>query len=298
MSGCSFCGKFFAVVTAVFLTLGLVGCEEGGKGNPAGGNDGKLVLGEGEAWVVCNEDECSGWIFKENGDVITVGYNEDLDVWVGLSLLNTTYTVNKDTLTISMLGKPGDVNTYKISGNVLTLTNADGEITSFTKRSGLNITFLGGDSDKNLVVGDNEAWSGCFHDEEDDYDYCEGIIFKEDGKFMVADYDESDDVYHVWPMNVSTYSVKNDTLIVYIFGVIPVFSTYSISGNTLTVTDSDGDVRVYTKTSGLTIIMDNFDFDMLSKSPKAKKPPSLLKSLKTQKIPTFFGKTLGKIAQK
>jgi len=379
MLKCFFNSKLFAVTAAAFLMFGLVGCDNGSKNNPAGGDDyqltivlnpsdggtvippsgesykagdtvtlfatpadgytfsgwtgdakggslvttvvinknltvtanftptgtgngnNTLVLGNNEAWVACGEDveECNGMIFKENGDLFEIIYNEDVDTWFGMAG-TTTYTVSNNTITIYMLGTPVTTCTYSISGNTLTITDSDGEVVSFTKSSNLKITIVGGDpgdggtgGDNRLVVNDNEAWVGC--DEDGD---CEALIFKADGQFIGAEYNEDDDTYYVSPIDITTYTAKDGIITVYVFGIIPMSSTYSISGDTLTITDDDGEVSVYTKTSGVNIVILDND-DILFKSSSNKKSSSaLFKSLKIKSSSTLLGKTLSKAVQK
>jgi ssDNA-binding Zn-finger/Zn-ribbon topoisomerase 1 len=304
MSKFSFGGKLFVVTTAIFLTLGLVGCTDvnGGKNNPVVGGESKLVLGDKEAWVACSEyDDCDGWVFKKNSEVFNIFYDDEKDTWFGISL-GMTYTSDENTIKISFLGLPAETFNYSISGDSLILENPDGEIKTYTKKSGLNITIIeggtGGGGDDMLVVGDNEAWTGCFSDEGEDH--CEGLIFMENGDFINLDYDEDSDVWYGSSFSFFKYSAKNDviTLSIVVLGVqFPVDSlSYSISGNTLTITESDGEIRSYTKTSGLNIVLMDDEFPEL---PKPDMPSILSKSsFKTKKIPAIGKKALIKIAQK
>jgi ssDNA-binding Zn-finger/Zn-ribbon topoisomerase 1 len=305
MSRCSFGGKLFAVTTVVFLTLVLVGCDgNGGKNNPVGGGEGKLVLGDKEAWVACSEyDDCEGWIFKKNGDVFVIAYNDDKDAWFGIPL-GMTYTADDKTITISIGGLTGETINYCFSGNSLILETPNGKTTAYTKKSGLNITIIEGGTvdgggDDRLVLGNNEAWTGCFSDEEWDYDYCEGLIFKENGDYIALDYDEDSDLWYGSSSNFMKYSAKNNviTLFVTFLVQVPVDSfSYNISGNTLTITNSDGETMSYTKTGGLKIVLVD---DELFKSSKPDTPSILSKSsFKTKKVPVIGRKMLSNIAQK
>jgi hypothetical protein len=297
MLRCSFGGKLFAVVTAVFLTFGLIGCGDGGKSNPVTSSDGKLALGDNEVWSTCNEDsDCEGYIFKENGDLFIVAYNEDKKTWYGIDL-GMKYTEDKDkkTITVIMFGIPGDVINYSFSSNSLILKESNGETLTYTKKSNQKIEILDGGTtvgggDDNLVVGDNEAWTGCFQEEDDDFEQCEGLIFKKNGDLLNIDYDKENDIWYGSSFNLMSYSAKDNVITLYIvaFGIyIPVDSlSYNISGKTLTVTDSDGETRIYTKTSDLNLILT----DELFNSPKTHKAAILSKSLLKTKTSLAFKK--------
>ncbi|MDR2593117.1 MAG: hypothetical protein LBC59_10015 [Chitinispirillales bacterium] len=140
----------FAAVAAVIS----FGCGSGGVGggdNPAnnntGGNnggdathDGRLITGNGEAWVEVHEGySCAspregedGIVFKSNGDALDLEYEDGVWKW------EHTYTwqTNGNKLTFSS----GVVHTYEVSNNSLTMVKEQsGRQYNLKKCGGLTI---------------------------------------------------------------------------------------------------------------------------------------------------------------
>jgi hypothetical protein len=107
------------------LTVGAIycsGCSK--KDNPANSDDGKdLICTDGEAWIKTIDGIDGGFIFMENGDMIGIGALPD-GTWHGAKV--GTYTAKDGKLTTVFTNGRTITETYKVSGNTLTLTGAGG----------------------------------------------------------------------------------------------------------------------------------------------------------------------------
>jgi len=133
----------FALSAALGLALSFIfSCSSGGGGSFSHGDDDDLVNAKNEAWVACKGDECSGVIFKQNGELIFI-YSENDGNWnVGDYI--STYSVKGNKITIC-LDDDCSVDSYKISGNTLTITEGGSRYT-FTRTSGVYVGGSGGGS--------------------------------------------------------------------------------------------------------------------------------------------------------
>jgi hypothetical protein len=107
--------------------------------------DGNLVLGANEAWTVTDDGITGGYIFKSNGDLIMVGYMEELDWWIGY--VAGTWSTSGSSITLTLNdpdeGPISETGTYSVSGNSLTIT-IDGETLIFTKTGGITYMDISG----------------------------------------------------------------------------------------------------------------------------------------------------------
>jgi hypothetical protein len=133
-----FKGSFIAMLAAVatLSALVLVGCGKGNDDDDT--NVGSLVNAANEAWVGCDNYGCFGYVFRSNGDMMRVWYEEG--IWYYRS--GITYTVSGNTITTSECGGNPELLTYSISDNTLTLSQ--GIVSAaFTRTGGLTIINAG-----------------------------------------------------------------------------------------------------------------------------------------------------------
>jgi len=249
-------GAILAV--SVVSALMFVGCGgsddgDGGSGNPNSpyvtpnsGGDSRLVNGSGEAWVMCEYDDydkterCSGVIFKSNGELVGVSYENEDKKWYGNQ---GGWSTNGNKLTVSAKtwkawgGSVGSTVSYNISGDSLTLKSiecydgCDTEV--YIKRNGIVPVMW--DIDAKLLTGSGEAWVYC-----DDDEWCAGYIFASDGyyKFVVKEGDswfleqrgEWEAANGRWVGLGYCNTDENDDSYCRSVGF-----TYSVSGNTITI---------------------------------------------------------------
>ncbi len=106
----------------------------------------------------------------------------------------------------------------------------------------------------NIVNGANEAWVRCEHNQ-----YCQGFIFYSDGRFQLIDQPPQtyDDVWYI--IDDGTYTMSGNTIILnYDYGETEQI-TYSISGNTNTITVPGEGSYTYTRRTGITDIYDGVE---------------------------------------
>jgi hypothetical protein len=137
------------------VTANFTKTDDGGDSTGTGGNGDGLVLGENEAWVSetmeCDpeddEEICVpfgiGFIFKENGDLITlINFG---GIWMGGG--GQTYSVNGSILTV-VDEETGEASSgpFSISGNTLTLFDPDypEDDVILEKKSGITYIDLSG----------------------------------------------------------------------------------------------------------------------------------------------------------
>jgi hypothetical protein len=247
------------IIVAAALT---VGCGDGDvevtgpDGNLPGseiGHDSRLVLGDGYAWVGVPDEESDdnvAFILNANGTGRTF---VKFDVWTEVEPLKW-YTAGGKIYMINTNPEDGEADTsestYTLSGNTLTVVE-DGVTIVFTKTP-FDIDDIGGgevdpdliEHDSRLVLGDGYAWVGGLPDEEFPVNAAfilnangSGRMFVEFGVWMEAE------SFEWYTAGGKIYMINTDPD----DGVVDTSeSTYTLSGNTLTIVD-DGMTIVFTK---------------------------------------------------
>jgi len=243
----------------------LSGVEIGGS---IGGGvlDSRLVNGANEVWSdYYDAGNRDGFILHADGKYTSV---VDRGVWEVNG--SGTWTANNGTLTLIGNGYyGGDVGSYSLSGNNTLIFRGD----TFNRLSGIVIGGddgggdNGGSNAADLICTASEAWLSCMPD-PDLGEFCYGFSIRANNDMVVIIGVEG--MY--FGAVEGTWSVVGNTILV--DGVDP--AVFNVSGNTLTLT-ADGDTDVYTKRSGLNvIIVDDDFFDDLFSAPgasaKAKAP--------------------------
>jgi hypothetical protein len=230
---------FFSMAAImIFSSLVLVGC---GKDNNPNDSGGSLVLGANQAWVD-DMTGMTGYVFGNDNKVKNIMSIDGGTTWMLATTEN--YTVSGSTLTMSITGVTVDVKyTFKVSGNSLTLTPEGGAVgLTYTKK---NVTIPNGGGSSNLILGPGEGWADDYPAGERD-----GFVFLEGGIVLFIDDEDGD-----WEIfDVGTWSVSGNTLTITDEWMSLNF-TYSISGNTLTLTHPLLGSQIYTKVSGINTSM-------------------------------------------
>jgi len=109
----------------------------------------------------------------------------------------------------------------------------------------VDINNPGGGVSSGIVNAEGEAWVRVL-----DADYSQGMIFKQNGEYVVI-YKQGDSNWEV--DDYGTYSVNGSSLILNSASSGEVAVICNITGNTAKVTIGDGEVLTYTKTNGVYI---------------------------------------------
>jgi len=139
----------FAKLAALWFALAFIfSCSSGGGGSLQHDDDG-LVNAKNEAWVLCNDGECYGYVFKQNGELNI--YYENGNRWELEDSYYYSVKGNKITTCDYDYDDCEDVS-YSISGNKLTIKIENGKKIIFTRTSGLYLNGGGGGSSSSVVV--------------------------------------------------------------------------------------------------------------------------------------------------
>ncbi len=212
--------------------------------------DGRLVNGYdgNDAWIYLYSDGDEGFVFWDDGDFAVIEWGDgewdfyfgtwatsgsDLRLYAGSEIFTLPYSVSGNQLTID-----GDV-FIKTSGINLWAGIGGGGSSSSGGGGGSSSSGGGGGVDSRLVTGSGEAWIENISNPDD------GIIFKSNGEFVLIEQEEpwEYDQRGTWSMtgNTLTLSFENGKVETY---------TYSLSGTQLTL-ERNGRTDVFVKTSGI-----------------------------------------------
>jgi len=160
-----------ALMAAFWFALAFTfSCSSGGGGSLQHEDDG-LVNAKNEAWVLCNDGECYGYVFKQNGELNI--YYENGNRWELEDSYYYSVKGNKITTCDYDYDDCEDVS-YSISGNKLTIKLENGKKITFT-RTNVYINGGGGGSSspggKSSSGGSGSRLVNCQFEEDGDT-YC------------------------------------------------------------------------------------------------------------------------------
>ena len=217
---------FFGVATVVFLAFALAGCGGDNGAGPKGGGD--LILPTGEAWVACDvggwddEDGCNGIIFRSGGQAIGI-WQDEFGNWHYEG--SGEWSVSRDQLTLDFGYGERVTVTYSVSGSRLSATFREGPFSytiDFTRTQVGTIVMPGGGG--NVVLPDGYAWTDAHRYSAGSRD---GIILHSNGTVTYID-----DWRGYWDVaGTGTWSVSGNTLTVTGNGYVTGTSLYTVSSD-------------------------------------------------------------------
>jgi len=277
------------LLLAAVLAVGSVcwlGCgggdDDGGDGDGDGKGsvsvDGKLVCADGEAWVDCRtytDDESGltevrcdrGIVFKKDGTAFEIKKWSPDEIWYKKTVVHYSTSGNK----ISIVEENNSQIPYSVSGNTLKLYDSEEKPPQeYTKMSDIHpIPYPddpdnppsnpgsgggGGGGTGSLVCDDGEAWVDCrtYTDDESGLTVvrCDrGIVFTKNGTAFEIKKWSPDEIWY--QKTVVHYSISGNKVSIVEGGKTSAL-TYSVSGNTLKLYDSEEKPpQEYTKMSGI-----------------------------------------------
>ncbi|MCL2183070.1 MAG: hypothetical protein FWB85_06345 [Chitinispirillia bacterium] len=253
--------RFAGIVAALAMSaVVMVGCDDGKK-DPVGPGTGggNIANAANEAWTLCVDGAgCTGYVFKADKSAFTVVQLPASTDWIFVEF--GTWATSGDTVTVTFGGVPVLTAAYSVKGSSLELTVEGSPVAvTYTKKSG--VTQGGGGEecvgddcedpgeigyDPKLITEEGQAWVN------DDGFFSIAVVFKAGGSgtsyYNVLGFWLGEDMDGWYTIGNKLYVIVTEEDEDGVMVTDTSISTYTVSGNTLTLIDEEeGETIVFTK---------------------------------------------------